>query len=59
VKTHHIEHDDLGRRMVLYSPEGSDLNNIVRDRFCADKCIYRSSTLEDVFLRLTGRELRE
>ena len=59
VKTHHIEHDDLGRRMVLYSPEGSDLNNIVRDRFCTDKCIYRNSTLEDVFLRLTGRELRE
>ncbi len=59
VKSHHIEHDDLGRRIVLYSPEGSDLNNIVRDRFCADKCIYRNSTLEDVFLRLTGRELRE
>jgi lipooligosaccharide transport system ATP-binding protein len=54
-----IEHDDLERRMVLYSPEGSDLDRTVRDEFCNDKCIYRNSTLEDVFLRLTGRELRE
>ena len=54
-----IEHDDLERRMVLYGPEGSDLDRTVRDEFCNDKCIYRNSTLEDVFLRLTGRELRE
>jgi lipooligosaccharide transport system ATP-binding protein len=59
VVAHQIEHDDLGRRMVLYSPEGSDLNDTVRDKFCHDKCIYRTSSLEDVFLRLTGRELRE
>jgi lipooligosaccharide transport system ATP-binding protein len=59
VTANHVEHDDLGRRMVLYSPEGSDLNSIVRNHFCNDKCIYRNSTLEDVFLRLTGRELRE
>ncbi len=59
VSANHIEHDDLGRRMVLYSPEGSDLNHTVRDRFCTEKCTYRNSTLEDVFLRLTGRELRE
>jgi lipooligosaccharide transport system ATP-binding protein len=54
-----IEHDDLGRRMVLYVPEGSDVGATVRDRFCDERCIYRNSTLEDVFLRLTGRELRE
>jgi len=59
VSTHHIEHDDLGRRMVLYSPEGSDLDKTIRDRFCTGTCTYRNSTLEDVFLRLTGRQLRE
>jgi lipooligosaccharide transport system ATP-binding protein len=59
VRLNHIEHDDLGRRMVLYCPDGSDLDKTVRERFCAAKCIYRNSTLEDVFLRLTGRELRE
>lgn len=58
-KLNHIEHDDLGRRMVLYCPDGSDLDKIIKERFCAVKCIYRNSTLEDVFLRLTGRELRE
>jgi lipooligosaccharide transport system ATP-binding protein len=59
VKLNRIEHDDLGRRMVLYCPDGSDLDKTVRERFCTAKCIYRNSTLEDVFLRLTGRELRE
>jgi lipooligosaccharide transport system ATP-binding protein len=59
VKEHAIEHDDLGRRLILYEPEGKGLNNTIRERFCNEKCIYRNSTLEDVFLHLTGRELRE
>jgi len=59
VKEHDIEHDDLDRRLILYSPEGRNLNDTIRERFCNEKCIYRNSTLEDVFLRLTGRELRE
>ena len=59
VKEHNIEHDDLGRRLILYEPEGEGLNHTIRERFCNEKCIYRNSTLEDVFLRLTGRELRE
>jgi lipooligosaccharide transport system ATP-binding protein len=59
VKEHDIEHDDLGRRLILYAPAGTDLNDTIRQRFCSEKCIYRNSTLEDVFLRLTGRELRE
>jgi len=59
VKDHNIEHEDLERRLIIYAPEGTDLNDTIRDRFCSDKCIYRSSSLEDVFLRLTGRELRE
>lgn len=59
VKEHKIEHEDLERRLIIYAPQRDDLNNTIRDRFCSDKCIYRSSSLEDVFLRLTGRELRE
>ena len=59
VRENGIEHDDLQQRLILYVPEGQDFNHILRQRFCSDKCIYRSSTLEDVFLRLTGRELRE
>jgi lipooligosaccharide transport system ATP-binding protein len=59
VKEHAIEHDDLGRRLILYEPEGKGLNNIIREQFCNEKCTYRNSSLEDVFLHLTGRELRE
>jgi lipooligosaccharide transport system ATP-binding protein len=59
VKDNRIEHDDLGHRLILYVPEGAELHNTIRDRFCSEKCISRNSTLEDVFLRMTGRELRE
>ena len=60
VRKNDIEYDDLGDRLILYTPkDASDLNNTIIDRFCVDKCTYRNSTLEDVFLRLTGRELRE
>ena len=59
VEENRIEHDDLGHRLILYVPEGDELHNTIRDRFCSEKCIFRNSTLEDVFLRMTGRELRE
>jgi len=59
VKENGIGYDDLGRRLILYETEEKDLNHTIRERFCSEKCTYRNSTLEDVFLRLTGRELRE
>ena len=59
VKDNRVEHDDLGRRLILYVKEGEELSDIIRERFCTDTCIFRNSSLEDVFLRLTGRELRE
>ena len=54
-----IEFDDLGHRVILYLTGGTDYSDTLRERFCSDKCIYRSGSLEDVFLRQTGRELRE
>jgi lipooligosaccharide transport system ATP-binding protein len=59
VKDNAVEHEELTDRWILYTPEGSDLNGTIRSRFCVRRCTYRNSTLEDVFLRLTGRELRE
>ncbi len=59
IDDNNIEHEDLEERLILYVPEKTDLNNTIRERFCNEKCTYRNSTLEDVFLRLTGRELRE
>ena len=60
LKERGIRHDDLGDRLIVYiAKEETELYNTIMDRFCVEKCTYRNSTLEDVFLRLTGRELRE
>jgi lipooligosaccharide transport system ATP-binding protein len=59
VQTHTIAHDDLGHRLILYTTADAELNRTLRERFCRATCTYRTGTLEDVFLRLTGRELRE
>ncbi len=45
--------------MIIYGKEADRLFDIIGDKFCAETCIKRLATLEDVFLRLTGRELRE
>jgi lipooligosaccharide transport system ATP-binding protein len=54
-----IECDDLGNRIILYASKGADLTDKIQERFCTNRCTYRDGSLEDVFLRLTGRELRE
>ncbi len=59
LKAQQVPHDDLGPRVILYSQQGQDLSAAIRDDFCHEKCTFRNGTLEDVFLRLTGRELRE
>ena len=59
VKEQQCNADDLGERMVLYVPQDSGLADEIQERFCSETCVNRNATLEDVFLRLTGRELRE
>ena len=59
VKTNGGEYDDLEQRLILYVKEESEFTQTIQARFCTEKCIYRRATLEDVFLRLTGRALRE
>lgn len=54
-----IAHEDLGGRMIIYSGQRKELERVVRDDFCTRTCTFRSGSLEDVFLRLTGRGLRE
>ncbi|MDJ0873922.1 MAG: ABC transporter ATP-binding protein [Desulfobacterales bacterium] len=54
-----IEMDDLGEKVIVYTPEASDLHRVIQEKFCTERCTFRNGTLEDVFLRLTGRELRE
>jgi len=51
--------EDLGHRLLVY--QGADealFERLARD-FCPEGCTLRRATLEDVFLRLTGRDLRE
>ena len=51
--------DDLGHRLIVYTGDGEGLYREITQRFCAGECLLRPATLEDVFLRLTGRDLRE
>lgn len=55
----HDRLEDLGHRLMIYAGNGHDLYREICGRFTHQSCILRSATLEDVFLRLTGRELRE
>jgi lipooligosaccharide transport system ATP-binding protein len=54
-----LRFDDLGHRLLIYCGERDQLYREVSERYCSDGCILRTATLEDVFLKLTGRDLRE
>ncbi len=54
-----LDHEDLGHRLVIYTQEGRELFDRLSRELCAQGCLLRMATLEDVFLKLTGRELRE
>ena len=59
VKQRGLEHEDLGHRMLIYCKDDEGLFREIARRYCQDNCILRMGTLEDVFLKLTGRDLRE
>lgn len=54
-----IGFDRMGERLIIYANGDRAVEQAVRTTFCPEQCTFRSATLEDVFLRLTGRELRE
>lgn len=52
--------ENFGHRLIAYVEDGAALYGEIEKRFCDNGgCIMRMATLEDVFLRLTGRDLRE
>ncbi len=59
VKTLNIESEDLGHRLIIYGQGRDELFHEIGNKFCKEGCLLRMATLEDVFLRMTGRELRE
>jgi len=44
---------------MIYGENRDTLYHEISSRCSHDGCILRMATLEDVFLKLTGRELRE
>jgi lipooligosaccharide transport system ATP-binding protein len=54
-----VPFETIGHRMIVDLEEGTDLYREISDRYCEGGCSMRMATLEDVFLRLTGRGLRE
>jgi lipooligosaccharide transport system ATP-binding protein len=59
VQSEQLSHEDLGHRLIVYGRESDNLFRKVSHDFCHEGCTLRMATLEDVFLKLTGRELRE
>ncbi|MDD4869317.1 MAG: ATP-binding cassette domain-containing protein [Kiritimatiellae bacterium] len=60
VKQRGLEYEVSGDRLLIYCrEEDEDLFHEISHQYCRDNCALRTATLEDVFLRLTGRQLRE
>ena len=52
-------HEDLGHRLIIYVEEDNDMFHEISKLCSKEGCLMRMATLEDVFLKLTGRDLRE
>lgn len=52
-------HEDLGHRLIIYVEENNDMFHEISKLCGKEGCLMRMATLEDVFLKLTGRDLRE
>lgn len=59
IQSQPLEHEDLGHRLIVYGREGDKLFRTISDQYCEEGCNLRMASLEDVFLKLTGRGLRE
>jgi lipooligosaccharide transport system ATP-binding protein len=45
--------------MIIYVDDGNALFREISKDYCREGCVMRMASLEDVFLKLTGRDLRE
>jgi len=59
IQSESLDYEDVGHRLVIHSQKGDALFRQISGHYCKEGCILRMATLEDVFLKLTGRELRE
>jgi len=54
-----VEFDEIGGRLHIYTDEPENVLSELRKQFSVGRSVIRDATLEDVFFRLTGRELRD
>jgi lipooligosaccharide transport system ATP-binding protein len=54
-----LRFEDLGHRLLVYGDDNDAVFHRISEHYCEGGCVLRLATLEDVFLKLTGRELRE
>lgn len=59
IQSQPVVHEDLGHRLIVYGVESDKMFRRISKEYCEEGCILRMATLEDVFLKLTGRGLRE
>ena len=59
IRSKELEHEDLGNRLIVYSRDSQDIYHQISRHYCQEGCNLRLASLEDVFLKLTGRDLRE
>lgn len=59
LQDHDLEYEDLGYRLIIFGNGNQGTYNKISTVFCQAGCRARPATLEDVFLKLTGRELRD
>jgi lipooligosaccharide transport system ATP-binding protein len=59
LKMHHVDYEVVPDRLLVYEKEGKEILSQVLDQFQIKRFLHRTASLEDVFLKLTGRELRE
>ena len=55
----HVDYELAGDMIQVATESSRDIAKILLDRCSPGKVITRPATLEDVFLKLTGRKLRE
>ncbi|MFA4916206.1 MAG: ATP-binding cassette domain-containing protein [Syntrophales bacterium] len=59
LKSQDLHYEDVGHRLIIYLNDDDNLYHEISNKYCKEGCVMRMATLEDVFLKLTGRELRE
>ncbi|MBE0618039.1 MAG: ATP-binding cassette domain-containing protein [Proteobacteria bacterium] len=59
LQTQRLTVEDLGHRLLVYGEDGDAVFHRIAEEYCTGGCVMRMATLEDVFLKLTGRGLRE